>query len=245
MIDLIKHSYITKNGGRTVNEDSGSIVRKDERYCFTVCDGLGGHGKGEVASSAAAKTFSAIFKKTELEPSAFFNLAYNKAQEIVHALQNKDGCGFSMKTTVVSLVIADGKCTWSHLGDSRLYLFKDNEVKVRTLDHSVPQMLANSNEIKEKEIRFHPDRNRLLRVLGSDEDAPRFTVSDSVDLSDCQAFLLCTDGFWELIDEKQMCSLLKKSYSPRLWLRKMEEIIIKNGKNKEMDNYTAIAVFTE
>lgn len=245
MIELIKHSYITSNGSLPVNEDSGSIVRKDEHFCFTVCDGLGGHGKGEVASSAAAKTFSSIFKKTDLKPSAFFDIAYNKAQEILRTLQNQDCRGLSMKTTVVSLVIADGKCTWSHLGDSRLYMFRNNEVKVRTLDHSVPQMLANSNEIEEKGIRFHPDRNRLLRVLGSDEDAPKFTVSDSVDLSKCQAFLLCTDGFWELIDEKQMCSLLKNSRSPEIWLQKMEETVLENGKDKEMDNYTAIAVFTE
>lgn len=245
MIELIKHSYITSNGSLPVNEDSGSIVRKDEHFCFTVCDGLGGHGKGEVASSAAAKTFSSIFKKTDLKPSAFFDIAYNKAQEIIRTLQSQDCRGLSMKTTVVSLVIADGKCTWSHLGDSRLYMFRNNEVKARTLDHSVPQMLANSNEIEEKGIRFHPDRNRLLRVLGSDEDAPKFTVSDSVDLSECQAFLLCTDGFWELIDEKQMCSLLKNSRSPEIWLRKMEETVLENGKDKEMDNYTAIAVFTE
>ena len=242
---MIRHSYITINGSRPVNEDSGSIIGRNDRYCFTVCDGLGGHGKGEVASSVTAKIFSEVFKKTNLEPEKFFELAYNKAQEIVHGLQKKEGCGFSMKTPVVSLVIADGKCTWSHLGDSRLYMFKNNEVQLRTLDHSVPQMLAASNEIKEKEIRFHPDRNRLLRVLGSDEESPRFTVSESVDLSECDAFLLCTDGFWEFIDEKQMCQLLKKSHSPRMWLRRMEEIVLTNGKNKETDNYTAIAVFTE
>lgn len=245
MIDLIKYSYITMSGGRPVNEDSGSIVRCEDRYCFTVCDGLGGHGKGEIASSAAAKVFSLIFKKTFLDPPKFFETAYNRANEVIQKLREKDGCSFSMKTTVVSLVIADGKCTWSHIGDSRLYMFRDNDSVLRTLDHSVPQMLVSSNEIKEKEIRFHPDRNRLLRVLGSDGEKPRYAVSETVNLNDCRAFLLCTDGFWELIDEKQMCSLLKKSNSPHSWLKNMEEIILKNGKDKEMDNYTAIAVFTE
>lgn len=242
---MIRHSYITEKGGRPVNEDSGSIVRKENKYCYTVCDGLGGHGKGEVASSAAAKIFSSIFKNTELSPEDFFELAYSKAQETVHRLREKDGNGFSMKTTVVSLVIADGKCTWSHLGDSRLYMFRNNKVEVRTLDHSVPQMLVASNEINEEEIRFHPDRNRLLRVLGGDDEIPRYAVSETVDLKDCQAFLLCTDGFWELIDEKQMCSLLKTSHSPEVWLEKMEKIILENGESKETDNYTAIAVFTE
>lgn len=57
------------------------------------------------------------------------------------------------------------------------------------------------------------------------------------------SFLLCSDGFWELIDEKQMSKTLKKADSPQQWLAAMEEIILANGKGTNMDNYSAIAVF--
>jgi len=62
-------------------------------------------------------------------------------------------------------------------------------------------------------------------------------------LKKCQAFLLCSDGFWELIEEKDMCSILKKSETPNEWLLEMAEVVKKNGKDRNMDNYSAIAIW--
>ena len=72
-----------------------------------------------------------------------------------------------MKTTVVVLHIKNKNARWAHVGDSRLYFFKNKKLIERTLDHSVPQNLVVCKEIKEKDIRYHADRNRLLRVLGT------------------------------------------------------------------------------
>ena len=58
-------------------------------------------------------------------------------------------------------------------------------------------------------------------------------------------FLLCSDGFWEYIDEKHMEKTLKRAKTPEIWLAKMQKIVQKNGKNNNMDNYTAIAVFLD
>jgi serine/threonine protein phosphatase PrpC len=147
-----------------------------------------------------------------------------------------------MKTTGVCFVISGGKCQWGHIGDSRLYAFRKNKVALRTLDHSVTQMLVLSGEIKEKHMPHHPDRNRLLRVIGVDWDSPRYNISEQFPVSDFQAFLLCTDGFWEFITAKKMGSFLKKSKTAAEWLALMEAEIAKNGKGKDMDNFTAIAV---
>ena len=86
-----------------------------------------------------------------------------------------------------------------------------------TLDHSVPQMLAAIGEIKENEIRHHPDRNRLLRVLGTEMEEPRHQKSEWMEKQTHQAFLLCSDGFWELINEKKMEWCLKWAKSPEQW----------------------------
>lgn len=115
--------------------------------------------------------------------------------------------------------------------------------KLRTKDHSVPQMLVNSGAIKEKDIRHHEDRSRLLRVMGTEWNTPKYQIMDEFDISAKSSFLLCTDGFWELIEEKEMGMCLKKSRSPKEWLSSMEQIIRQNGKGTNMDNYTAIAVF--
>ena len=116
-------------------------------------------------------------------------------------------------------------------------------MKFRTLDHSVPQMLVKSGEIKESEIRNHPDRNRLLRALGLETDRQLYELQEPYPLRKCQAFLLCSDGFWELIEEEKMCSFLKKAESADEWLRLMNEEVQKNGAGKNMDNNSAIAVW--
>ena len=114
----------------------------------------------------------------------------------------------------------------------------------RTLDHSVPQMLVNMGQIKEKDIRFHEDRNRLLRVMGTEWRGERPYELDHMAVPKGeQALLLCSDGFWELIDEDRMTECLKQADSPENWLERMERIVCENGKEVDMDNYSAIAVW--
>lgn len=239
---MISYSLISDKGSRKINEDSVSVSQNGGNYCFTLCDGLGGHGNGDVASAEVTGIFSELFKNNNYSAEEFFAQAYSQANNKVLELQKENGSANGMKTTVVSLVISNGECRWSHLGDSRLYCFGKRSIKARTYDHSVPQMLVVSKEIKEREIRFHPDRNKILRAIGADEETPKYQLSDSVKIEDCEAFLLCSDGFWELISERRMCSLLKRSKSVKEWLEAMQKAVIKKGKNINMDNYSAIAV---
>ena len=104
-------------------------------------------------------------------------------------------------------------------------------------------MLVNRGDIREKDIRHHEDRSRLLRVMGTEWDAPKYQVVEGISLTKRSSFLLCSDGFWELIDEKMMCKLLKKSATPEEWLKNIEKIVLENGRGSNMDNYSAIAVF--
>jgi len=233
---------ITHPGTRPINEDSAACLEQDGSLCFIVADGLGGHGKGEVASQKLVEVLAQAFAMGAEDGGAFLASAFTLAQDEIMAEQKRQNAQAEMKTTGVALTIIGGKCRWAHVGDSRLYMFRRNRVKARTLDHSVSQMLARAGDIKEKQIRFHPDRNRLLRVLGVEWDSPRFEISDEVNLAGCQAFLLCSDGFWEWIDEKRMCALLKKSASAEDWLAAMTREVEQAGSGHEMDNYTAIAV---
>ena len=150
-----------------------------------------------------------------------------------------------MKTTGVAIVTDDRNAYIGHVGDSRGYVFCRNKVKTRTLDHSIPQMLVLSREIKEDQIRNHPDRNTLLRVMGVEWDEAMYELMAPIPLRKCQAFLLCSDGFWELIDEREMCAQLKKANSVEEWLDNMVKIVRANGEGKNMDNFSAIAVWKE
>ena len=160
---------ITNPGSRHANEDSLGCFENGDNRCFIVCDGLGGHGMGDIASQLVVDVFESQF--TQMNGMAdFLPAAFEAAQSILLSEQAERSAKRKMKTTAAALA-ADGKHAYiGHVGDSRVYVFYKNKVKRRTLDHSIPQMLALSKEIKESEIRFHPDRSFVLRVMGVGEN---------------------------------------------------------------------------
>ena len=243
---ITSYAY-TDAGGRKVNEDSCAILIKDNFYCFVFCDGLGGHGKGEVASEIVVEVFKSCFNAGVNSSENFIPETLTIAQNMLLSEQAAQNAPNDIKTTATVVLIDEGakKVYRGHVGDSRIYTFSKNKVKERTLDHSVPQMLVLAKEIKEKEIRNHPDRNRLLKVMGIEWERPQYQMEEVIELKKCQAFLLCSDGFWELIEEKQMCNILKKSKSVKEWIHLMAEVVRENGKGKNMDNNTAIGIWVE
>ena len=234
--------FISKQGDRELNEDSIYQNTATDSGIYAVADGLGGHERGEVASQTVIQTIKEIFESTD---SGALNLSdtFELCQQKLLQKQNDLGARNEMKTTLTVLSVSENCITWGHVGDSRLYAFNNNRVKTRTLDHSVPQMLVLSGDIPERKIRNHPDRNLLLKVMGINWEEPQYEISDTYSTSDYTAFLLCSDGFWELINERQMCSCLRKSKTVQEWIDMMTAIVEKNGKGKDMDNYSAVAVW--
>ena len=233
---------VTNTGSRPVNEDAVGAYEGENGAGFILCDGLGGHGMGDQASALVKNVFLSQFAKMT-DPEEILPVAFQSAQDILLAEQKRLNAEKKMKTTAVSMV-TDGKTAFvGHVGDSRLYIFRRNKVKMRTLDHSVPQMLVFSGEIKEEEIRNHPDRSMLLKVMGIEWEKSMYELMKPRPLRKCQAFLLCSDGFWELIEEDKMCEFLKKAGSVKEWLDLMNEEVQKNGVGKNMDNNSAIAVW--
>jgi len=239
---MLRYAVFTNPGGRRVNEDAVGAYQKGNNYCFILCDGLGGHGMGDVASNLVKEVFETQFYKTD-DMVNFLGQTFCAAQDILMAEQIERKAKQKMKTTGVALVADEKTAYIGHVGDSRLYVFHKGKVKTRTLDHSIPQMLVLSHQLKEKEIRNHPDRNLVLRVMGVEWEEPMYELMVPIPLKKCQAFLLCSDGFWELIEETDMCDLLKKSMSPQEWVVEMSKIVEKNGIGRNMDNYSAIAVW--
>lgn len=234
----ISYHSITDKGGRAVNEDSIGMLPTKDALHFLLCDGLGGHGSGDIASSFVVEQMKA---NLELGKSVEESIALTQ-QELIEK-QKKEDATDKMKTTLTCLTIRDMDAKFAHVGDSRIYYFEKGKYMARTQDHSVPQMLYQSGEIKEKDIRHHVDRSRLLRVMGTEWSSPKYQITDGMKISDHSTFLLCSDGFWELIDEKTMCKLLKKSATPEEWLESMRQVVLQNGQGTNMDNYSAIAVF--
>ena len=202
---MLDYSACCCQGGRPYNEDSIGISDSiDPVGTFALADGLGGHGMGDIASSTAIKCAmesSHLLRGNDFLAECFITEAILSEQLRLHAKSK-------MKTTMVVLHIEHGRAYYAHIGDSRLYHFSRRGCKQLTMDHSVPQMLVAAGEIKPSEIRHHPDRNKLLRVLGVEWESPRFTLCKKpMHVWPGDAFLLCSDGFWEYIEECEMLDL--------------------------------------
>lgn len=240
---MLEYSLMSEIGDRKQNEDSVGMIQVENRYCFILADGLGGHGGGADASQMVVDCVKQIFEeKGEISQECMAE-CFQRSQDLLLEEQQKQHRENEMKTTLVILMMDETKALWGHVGDSRLYVFEKGKYTFRTLDHSVPQMLVASGEITEKEIRGHADRNRLLRVMGAEWNRPGYQISEERELTDGMSFLLCTDGFWELIEEKKMESAWKKAESPEEWIDLMRDQVKKKGAKTNMDNYSAIAVF--
>ena len=241
---MIEYSTISDRGEKENNEDAVRVFVNQPlaTYGFVLADGLGGHGNGDVASNFVADCVGAAIENTDDFGGVFIDECFDTAQEML--LDEKERTGYvSIKTTMVLLLITDGVARWGHVGDSRLYHFRGGKQISRTVDHSVPQMLAISGQIKEKEIRHHPDRSMLLRAMGAEWDAPQYEIAQrGIRVASGDTFLLCSDGFWEWIDEKTMIKLLKKGRPAYDTLRDMTAVVKENGTGKGMDNYSAILI---
>jgi len=242
---MIDFATFTDAGEKERNEDAiKACVNIDHSVLgFILADGLGGHGNGEIASNFAIERAGDAVKTAGKISEIFIDQCFDRSQELL--MEEKERTGYThIKTTMVVLLITSaGIAQWGHIGDSRLYLFRKGKMLRRTLDHSVPQMLAISGQIQESEIRRHPDRSILLRAMGVEWDAPMYEIDERKwKMRKGDAFLLCSDGFWEWIEENAMIKLINKYRTARESLLAMAEAAKATGKGQDMDNLSAILV---
>ncbi|MBQ8300495.1 MAG: serine/threonine-protein phosphatase [Clostridia bacterium] len=231
---------LTNRGGRKNNEDHIAYANADGIWCFVLCDGLGGQECGEVASEIVCNVICDEFKKKpQLSDTAIREYAL-KAAEKLGREREADIEKYNMSSTVVVLLTDGKKAIWLHMGDSRLYYFNQRELSLVTDDHSIAFMEFKRGEISYEDIRTSPNQNMLTRCVN---DLENFNpqLSDEVEVKKGDAFLMCSDGFWEYVDEYAMEHTLKKSSSPKVWIEKMLKELHKNETPKN-DNYSAIAI---
>ena len=241
---MIEYATFSNRGDKAHNEDAVRVFVNQplHSYGFVLADGLGGHGNGDVASNYVVDCVGAVIENASDMGRGFLEDSFETSQRML--MEEKERTGFSsIKTTLVTLLINGNTAQWGHVGDSRLYYFSCGKLQSRTLDHSVPQLLALRGQIKEKEIRHHPDRSVLLRAMGAEWDAPAYEIDNrDVRLRIGDSFLLCSDGFWEWIEEKTMLKILKRGMNAYDALQEMADEVLANGMGKDMDNYSAILV---
>lgn len=238
-------AMLSNVGGRGNNEDYVDYFYNENSYgAWITADGLGGHLDGEVASRLAVETSLEEFSANSALEAGNIERVFIAANDAVMNAQENQRPKSGMRTTMVGLFTNLKEVLWAHVGDSRLYFFRKGMVTAQTKDHSVSQMAVSAGEIVYDEIRFHEDRNKLLRVLGNNHKLKVDILETPLQLNSKDAFLLCTDGFWEYVYELEMEIDLAKANSPEEWLNYMYGRLYKRAEGN-FDNFSAIAVFVE
>ncbi|MEN1760267.1 PP2C family protein-serine/threonine phosphatase [Anoxynatronum sibiricum] len=237
---------LTKPGGRKYNEDALCFDQQAGRAFAALADGLGGHRGGRIASAIAVETARSTFWQHgegigHLQGNLLETCA-RRANDALQQQQQEDPSLARMKTTLVLWACDGDQAVWGHVGDSRLYHFREGVLLSRTKDDSLPQKLADIGEISEEAIRHHEDRNRLTAVLDGGEGLRWHTDRSSISPGGEDAFLLCSDGFWELVTEAEMTALLAAAPSPEAWLNTMETRLLEQAP-PDHDNYSVLAVW--
>lgn len=232
----------TSKGGRSYNEDSLGSNFDENGGIFVVADGLGGHNRGEVASSAAVETIISGWntKSENMEQQVAEKI--EAANQRILAIQKETNT--VMKTTVAVLALGGNKAVLANSGDSRVYFIHKNELYAVTSDHSVAFKKYKAGEITRDQIGSDEDQSCLLRCLGGVDRYQPDVCEFDVPVETGDAFLLCSDGAWEFLrDEEILIDYLKSDNACRwtelLLLRAMERI---NGGN---DNLSVLTVMVK
>jgi serine/threonine protein phosphatase PrpC len=243
----ISSAEVTDIGDRSSNQDAQNSVQLDGLACFVVSDGAGGHAGGEVASSIVVKAvIDSFLQELSFGARALQFYVEHAIARVAQAKIAEEPLNDMSATVAILLIDMENRqALWAHLGDTRVYQFRDGRVCRITRDHSLVQQFVDAGYCPAEALRTHPQRSVLYAAVGTEGDTHPEVTQEAVELHGGDACLLCTDGFWERITESEMEQSLMAASSVHDWLQQMCEIIERNGGNslKSRDNSTAQALW--
>ena len=197
---------------RSNNQDSGYAGHE----LFVVADGMGGHAGGDVASAIAVTRIREADREYETASEAEFALqsaliaANSLLAETVFEHPELTGMG----TTVSAMIRVGDRIALAHIGDSRIYLFRDGELKQVSTDHTFVQRLVDSGRITEEEAMVHPRRSVLMRVLGDVDASPEIDTW-VLDTRPGDRWLICSDGLSGVVKHDDLKAALAAKDGPK------------------------------
>jgi protein phosphatase len=189
--------------------DPGVVATKG--LLFLVADGMGGHSGGEVASSMAIDVISREYYSQSGNPQSALKKAFNQASRQVFEVSEKDAGLKGMGTTCTALVLRNGSALAAHVGDSRLYLVRGGQIYLMTEDHSEVMEMVKRGLITLEEARHHPDKNVILRAIGSHAEVEVSVWDEPLPVREGDRFLLCSDGLYDLVEDDEIRQRIEKA----------------------------------
>lgn len=207
---------------RETNEDS--YKANPSEALFVVADGMGGHAAGEIASRIAVDTVNEFIELTSRDKDITWPFEFDENitmegnrlktairlanRKVIGAIQKREDLR-GMGTTIVSLWVNGKRAYVGHVGDSRAYLVRENQMSQLTNDHSWVNEQQRKGTLSREQARTHPFRNVVTRALGGKEKVEVDLLE--IELKPQDLFLLCSDGLSSLVDDKTILETLLAS----------------------------------
>ena len=204
----MKTFYLTDAGKvRSHNEDSVTILKnQSDEYLLMVCDGMGGHRAGEVASSMVVTHMGKRFNEMasvgpKVDAINWMNDNINEVNRAIEEYAKKNPESLGMGTTVVMALLTKDYLIFGNIGDSTGFAIKNGKLHKVTKDHTLVNLLVQAGDLTEEEAKYHPKKNVLMKALGSGETA-ELDIFD-VDMG-ASGILLCSDGLTNMLSVEQI-----------------------------------------
>lgn len=231
--------YVRKDNEDAYCIDEGKIGQLSN--LFVIADGMGGHRGGAVASKMAVDQ---VFLSVPEINDSVENTIIDSIRSANHAIFSRsveDNTFFGMGTTIEVVTISDHEIFIGHVGDSRVYLYSNDELLQLTKDHSYVQELVDAGAITQEEAEVHPSKNRITRALGVDKYV-EIDLHKLIRKKDKSVILMCTDGLTNMVHSETIKKIINVDISLKERCNALLDEALNHG---GIDNITLILIEIE
>lgn len=231
---------------RENNEDKFDFYEPDEEpllaargSVYLVCDGMGGHNAGQIASELAAKQFLHAYYHLGGTAQEAARHAILQAHHYIAEMASKIPSRYGMGTTLTALILKQDEGILAHVGDSRCYRLREGVFEQLSRDHTLVARLVEQGIITPEQARYHPQRNVIRQAVGvADPSEPLEPDIETFALQAGDLYLLCSDGLTDMVDDAEIEAILRDEPPTRAAWRLVDRALANGGR----DNVTVVLV---
>jgi serine/threonine protein phosphatase PrpC len=231
---------------RENNEDKFDFYEPDEEpllaargSVYLVCDGMGGHNAGQIASELAAKQFLHAYYHLGGTAQEAARHAILQAHHYIAEMASKIPSRYGMGTTLTALILKQDEGILAHVGDSRCYRLREGVFEQLSRDHTLVAHLVEQGILTPEQARYHPQRNVIRQAVGvADPSEPLEPDIETFALQVGDLYLLCSDGLTDMVDDAEIEAILRDEPPTRAAWRLVDRALANGGR----DNITIVLV---